>query len=260
MKCSEAIDLFSESIDNSLDRQKSAAFKSHLEDCLECRTEYLSMKAMVNELGSMKTYEARKGFLTGVHERIETGSPFNKIFRSFLYPPPVRIPFKLAGLAATAIIIFTFFNLVQPGKLSIFKSKENINTVNLLLKVSPVQKPKPLSSDNVVLVASGNGETRSHKPRIFAVDKELPQKDTEPGDPVLRINEMVLPMNGRILNERPENNKILPRYVTVEIPGIYYNLFVKKINNIGSITSPIPEFPDGYENSIQIRLEIISEE
>jgi hypothetical protein len=116
MECAEIEKFLSEYIDGFLDRETRDLVENHLRTCKACREELASLRAVVKELGSLEPVEAPADFLDKVHERIEQPSRFSKILRGLFVPTRIKIPFQLATAAATAVLVFSLFNLMQPEK------------------------------------------------------------------------------------------------------------------------------------------------
>ena len=116
MECAEIEKFLSEYIDGTLDRETRDLVEKHLRTCKACREELASLRAVVKELGSLESVEAPADFLDKVHERIEQPSRFAKILRALFVPTRIKIPFQLATAAATAVLVFSLFNLMQPAK------------------------------------------------------------------------------------------------------------------------------------------------
>jgi hypothetical protein len=116
MECAEIEKFLSEYIDGFLDRETQGLVEDHLRTCKACREELASLRAVVKELGSLEPVEAPVDFLDKVHERIEQPSRFSKILRGLFVPTRIKIPFQLATAAATAVLVFSLFNLMQPEK------------------------------------------------------------------------------------------------------------------------------------------------
>ena len=116
MECAEIEKFLSEYIDGILDRETRDLVEEHLRTCKACREELASLRAVVKELGSLESVEAPADFLDKVHEHIEQPSRFAKILRALFVPTRIKIPFQLATAAATAVLVFSLFNLMQPAK------------------------------------------------------------------------------------------------------------------------------------------------
>jgi hypothetical protein len=116
MECAEIEKFLSEYIDGVLDRETRDLVEEHLRSCKACREKRASLQAVVKELGSLERVEAPADFLDKVHERIGQPSRFSRIVRGLFVPTRIKIPFQLATAAATAVLVFSLFNLMQPAK------------------------------------------------------------------------------------------------------------------------------------------------
>ncbi len=113
MNCEEIKGLLSEYVDGALDQKTKALVDEHLSACKDCAEELASLKALVNELGSLESVAPPGDFLAQLHERMERRSPFSKILRTLFVPIRVKIPLEFAGAAAMAILVFSLFYIQQ---------------------------------------------------------------------------------------------------------------------------------------------------
>jgi len=116
MECARMREFLSEYIDGTLDAHTKALVEEHLQACGECEQELASLKAVVKELGSLEQVEAPKDFLDKVHERIERRSLFLGILRKLFVPARIKIPLQFATVAATAVLVFAVFTMMQRPK------------------------------------------------------------------------------------------------------------------------------------------------
>jgi hypothetical protein len=116
MECARIREFLSEYIDGTLDAHTKALVEEHLKTCGECELELAALKALVKELGSLEHVEAQKDFLDKVHERIEQRSPFFGILRKLFVPARIKITLQFATVAATAVLVFAVFTMMQRPK------------------------------------------------------------------------------------------------------------------------------------------------
>ena len=116
MECSRSKELLSDYIDGILDARTKALLEEHLVVCESCREDLASLKALVQEIGSLKSLEAPRDFLEKVHERIEQRSKFGQIMRKLFFPVRIKVPLELATVTAMAILILAVLNVQQPKK------------------------------------------------------------------------------------------------------------------------------------------------
>ena len=81
MSCDEIRRYLSEYIDDHLEPKEKTLVDRHLSACPSCRKAFISMKDLVEELGSMERLEAPKGFLDQLHVRMNEGSRFSRFLR-----------------------------------------------------------------------------------------------------------------------------------------------------------------------------------
>ena len=116
MECSRSKELLSDYIDGILDARTKALLEEHLVVCKGCSEDLASLKALVQEMGSLKSLEAPRDFLEKVHERIEQRSKFGQIMRKLFFPVRIKVPLELATVTAMAILILAVLNVQQPKK------------------------------------------------------------------------------------------------------------------------------------------------
>jgi len=289
MECHRVKKLLSEYIDNTLDERTGTLIEGHLKECEDCNYEYISMKTMVEELRSMGSLEAPKDFLEKVHERIDSFSPIERIRTSFFFLSSIKVPMELIALAATSVLIFIVFNMVQPENQVMVKpsaidstgsaikpetgskktSKGTALKTQVLKEIGPIQlalllvaeqKPKPLSSGNVRLIVSGKGAEMPLDTPEFGFSTEQDQETDQEGngDPLSDIIESISISDGRLISKEYKNGADEPEYITLEIPCINYHPFLERIKDIGTLQTPAPDLPEEYQGPVQLRIQLIS--
>jgi hypothetical protein len=116
VQCTEIKEHLSEYIDGTLDAQTRTLIEEHLSTCRACEKELDSIRALIQELGSLEPVGVPEDFLSSIHERIENRSGFSKIMRRLFLPARIKIPLQFATVAVTALLVFTVFNMMQPAK------------------------------------------------------------------------------------------------------------------------------------------------
>ena len=288
MECDRIKKLLSEYMDGVLDGGTVSIIEKHLKQCEDCNGEYISIKKIVDELGSMEPLEAPKDILAKVHERIESSSPFDRIRRYLFLPLRAKIPIELIAMVATVVIIFFVFNIVQHEKQGIFEPITTTETEEIAVtpgtdskaiedktfltnqpdrKRSPIQlaislrtehKPKPLSSENLLFIASGNGIESPPNTPDFGFNTEQHQKNNLESNPVSDIINTISIVEGRLISKEYKNGTDNLSFITLEIPGINYYPFLEKIENIGTLRTPAPDLSKGNKEPVLIRIQLIS--
>ena len=72
MECSKIKQLLSAYIDNLLDEEKKALVEGHIKRCKSCAEELKSLRACINELGSMDKIKAPEDFLDLMRQQLQT--------------------------------------------------------------------------------------------------------------------------------------------------------------------------------------------
>jgi hypothetical protein len=116
MKCSEIKLLLSEHIDNTLNEQDRSKVDNHLKDCEKCKSEYVSLKNMLDELGELPKAKAPDDFLESLHTRMESGIDIHAIIKKLFVPFKIKVPMQLVTAAASAVLIIFIVNIFQQEK------------------------------------------------------------------------------------------------------------------------------------------------
>jgi len=114
MDCADVLELLSEYVDGTLDAQTRKAVEKHIAVCENCKQEFTSLRAVVEELGALEPVKPPEDFLGKIRERMETRSGFNKIFRKLFLPFHIKIPLELAAAATVTILVVLVVNIQQP--------------------------------------------------------------------------------------------------------------------------------------------------
>jgi anti-sigma factor RsiW len=110
MECPEIKSLLSEYIDGTLDAETKELVDQHVLTCGHCRKELASLRALVQELGSLESVEPPKDFLVQLHKRLDKRSRFSILVRSLFLPFRIKIPLQVAGAVAMAVLVFSVFH------------------------------------------------------------------------------------------------------------------------------------------------------
>lgn len=122
MECARCKELLSDYIDGILDARTNKLLEEHLLVCKGCREDLDSLRALVQEMGSLESLEAPGDFLEKVHERIEQRSKLGQILRKLFVPVRIKVPLELATVTVMAILILAVVNFQQPIKQEIAHS------------------------------------------------------------------------------------------------------------------------------------------
>ena len=133
MECAKIKEFLSEYINGTLDAQNKALVEAHLLACKGCQEDLASLKAVVEELGSLESIEAPEDFLEKIHERIEPRFKLGKIMQKLFFPLRIKIPLQFATATVMAILIFSFLYIQQPEK-KIVDMREGLKHVKMAKK------------------------------------------------------------------------------------------------------------------------------
>jgi len=136
MNCEKVKGLLSEYVDGVLDPKTKALVDEHLSACKDCQDELASLKALVNELGSLEPVAPPADFLDQLHERMEERSPFSRILRTLFVPMRLKIPLECAGAVAVAILVFSVF-FVQQDRYNVTQAPVGLKEEGAAQKAAP---------------------------------------------------------------------------------------------------------------------------
>ncbi|MBW1916369.1 MAG: zf-HC2 domain-containing protein [Deltaproteobacteria bacterium] len=106
MECRQAREFLSEFIDKVLNERDTALLQEHLRICQDCRKELESLTGLIQELKSLETIKAPKGFVDRVNRHLDL----------ITIPSRIRIPGEITGLAVTVVLALLVFNTIYPIK------------------------------------------------------------------------------------------------------------------------------------------------
>ena len=174
MECARIKELLSDYIDGITDAGTNKLLEEHFQVCRGCREDLASLRALVQEMGSLESLEAPRDFLEKFHERIEQRSKLGKILRKFFVPVRIKIPLELATVTVMAILILAVVNVQKPLKQEITHS--------------------PLDSDRLISAKKAKVDAVKQTPKI-EVYKSIPFSEktlAEPSETESKIIELVL--------------------------------------------------------------------
>lgn len=289
MDCAKIKKLLPAYMDGDLDARLRETVQAHVGKCDACNKELLSLKELIKELESLDDLEAPKDFMEKVYQRIENPSCFHRIRSSLFFPPKIKIPLEIAGLAAAAAVFFFIYNtvpsdgsgLVIPGgngktDLTLLENRP----VQLTIRLGPAERTAPLSPENVVTVTSNerrkgtnqNGFGWDHLEQNYRQwiledpfeydENPFPDQSrgaTNRNDFISDINMIVTHLKGRLLSKEYREGSDILQYITLEIPVENYRPFLTRVERICKLRPPAPELLEGHEDPVRIRIRIISE-
>ncbi|MFC1868682.1 anti-sigma factor family protein [Thermodesulfobacteriota bacterium] len=289
MECARVRQLLSEYIDTALDTKIASIVEEHLEKCKDCSKEHASLNTLVNALGQLETVETPSDFLEKVHKRIEADSWLERVKHFLFFPARVKIPVELTALATAAVLVFIIFHTIQDNKLGKdlpsgtsetmvavrsgndsretatnrpvvveTGSERDQGVIHLALSLEPIHKEKPLSSENIISVASGARQKSRETPGLSLETIRQEQNVSEPEGLVSNLKDIVSGIEGRLLSKEYKIGTDYPLYITIEIPAINYQVFLEKTGRIGSFQASIPSLPYGYKGRVRIQIQVIS--
>jgi hypothetical protein len=111
MNCKEIKKLLNPYIDKTLDADMSKQIDEHLKSCLYCNKEYQSLKEVIASLNSLSTQPAPADFTQNLmtkifQEEIQIQTSWIDHLKKQISIP--RLSFRLAGIAAVAVLIVFF--------------------------------------------------------------------------------------------------------------------------------------------------------
>jgi negative regulator of sigma E activity len=271
MKCYRIKKLLSEYIDGTLDKKTATVVEKHLENCRNCRREYIFLHNLVEDLRSMERLEAPMDFVIKVRERIDTSSRAKKSPQHLFFPLPGWVPKGLIATAAAAALALIVFNNNVRYKSQIMEQPvtpvetaglmgpgTGTDTIQLALSLATQQNPRALPSANVLLVASGNGAGRGNDiPELLFNNGQQEESSTAiKANPVSKMLETVSLAGGRLVSKEFKPGTDTLEYLTFEIPAVDYDPFIENIKEIGTLQTPAPALSKQHREPVLIRIRL----
>jgi hypothetical protein len=290
MECDRVKKLLSEYIDQTIDKPTGILIEEHLKGCEDCNYECISLNAMVKELRSMSSLQAPKDLLDKVHERIEPDPLEGRTGSFSFFPSWSRIPMELLAVGLTAVLIFIIFNMIQPesqimvaptakdttglvkeAERGLKETRGNMTDpmtrtikemhpiqLTILLRTKPT--PVPLPSENLRLIVSGKGAEMPLETPEFEFN-DVRDQETGMETSAYQISDIIdaiSPYEGRVISKEYKDGTAEPEYIHLEIPAVNYYPFLEEIKDIGTLRTPAPDLPEGYQGQVQLRIRAIS--
>jgi hypothetical protein len=290
MECNRVKKLLSEYIDQTIDKPTGMLIEEHLKGCEDCNYECIFLNAMVKELRSMGSLQAPKDLLNKIHERIEADPLEGRTGSFSFFPSWSRIPMELLAVGLTAVLIFIILNMIQPesqimvaptakdttglvkgterglektrGNMTgpMTRTIKEMHPVQLTILLGTKPAPVPLPSENLRLIVSGKGsEMPLDTPEFGFNDVQDQETGMETGAyQISDIIDAISLYKGRVISKEYKDDTAEPEYIHLEIPAVNYYPFLEKIKDIGTLRSPAPDLPEGYQGQVQLQIRAIS--
>ncbi len=208
MECAAIQELLSEYIDGALDVKAKEAVEKHIAVCENCKKELASLRAVVEELGSLDQVKAPADFLEKIHERMEPRFSIDRLIRKLFVPFHIKIPLELAAVATVTILVVLVLNIQQPeiqmmkiptaskSQRLADKSKEDRikpafnKEAKSLAPVLEEAPAKPKDSEHVKLARKATVESakpaiqRKSEPTSYVLAKAKKRKAVKEGKPI----------------------------------------------------------------------------
>lgn len=113
--CAEIRDRLPEYASGRLEDTSAALVEAHCVRCAACASERDWLLAYYRELWALGEIKAPDDFLAKVRACLERSSSWTRIVRGIFLPVKTKIPFELAGVAATVVFLLAVFHLVRPA-------------------------------------------------------------------------------------------------------------------------------------------------
>ncbi len=193
MDCSAIQGLLSEFIDGTLDVQTRTAVEKHISTCENCKQEFASLRAVVEELDSLDQVKAPADFLEKIHERMEPHFSIDRLIRKLFVPFHIKIPLELAAVATVTILVALVLNIQQP-EIQMMKiptaSKSQRFAKNLKEdRIKPefkkeAESPAPVLEEAPAKLSDSEHVMLARRSKSKAVKPSI-QRESEPYSPVL---------------------------------------------------------------------------
>lgn len=137
----------SEYMDGALDRNALIEMEVHLKTCTVCREELEALRTLSQELASLEILKTPGGFLDQVHEKIERRSFIKRVKKKLFQPFHLKIPLEAAALVATAVIVFSIWE-IEKDEMKLVSTPIESRQGTLVEKQSS-EKKKLLNDKNI---------------------------------------------------------------------------------------------------------------
>jgi len=285
MKCAEIREKLSEYIDDSLDPETNRLLKQHLLECKGCRAEYATLKALVDDLGSLGTVKPPADFLEQLHGRMASKFDLRKIIQKLFSPWQFKIPL---GLATVMIVILALYlgsakfgirekvhHLKDPENITVAKSpdsgpiqerKEESDSADKLgvtaLVKRPQSKPDRKPIELALLLDRGKIETsrfeKGESPELSrgvpSVEEGVDAKFSRFDEIGSKVIDLIESVKGRVVSiEHKKQGKGL-QSIYAEIPGRHFEAFCKELRQLANVETPPPNITGMDQESIPIHI------
>lgn len=282
MECAGIKELLSEYIDGALDLETRGVVDQHLSECATCRQDLASMRALVDELGSLEPVQPPEDFLDQLHERMAPRFSFRRMVKALFVPAQIKIPLELATALTAAIIIFSALNiqywrpkvvaLREPADVEM--AKEQSAVMDGPIEVALLLRERGPLLDETAVARQGAapaGKTKQEgvvapaapvagEGKRFSSRAKNAKEPTQPSDSELvfhRIRSLIALAEGRVVSREQDAAKGPSTVIVAEIPSKNYTMFVNGLASMGTLASPAPPLPQGKGNMIPIRIRIL---
>ncbi len=268
----------------------------HLHVCGDCSRSHEALKSLIIRMGNIRPVEAPDDLLEKINDRIKGQSILDRL-REALSFRRIGFPVELAAFAASAILLLFFFNFFPPEEKDIFLKPGNGKAELVMDRdSSPAQTAENQSSPvQSVDSPSSEGQTNPHRIEIKLAlslttqdeavpipsqnasygnsligstpddiylwqtdnDKKTEKRVISPDEVNLKIDEIVLSVEGKESSRENDDVSGYPAHLTLEIPAVNYRRFITRLDGLGALQAPPPTLPEGSENgSVLIQMDL----
>jgi len=134
MDCTRIIDLLPEYLEGTLDGTEKSRVEEHLAGCEGCGAELKLLQRYFQAMAGLERHEAPADFLRNVHARIEREPSWKSLLSRLFLPLKIKLPLEALGVAAAALLIFTFYynapetKVDLPGKSPVAQAPVTVET------------------------------------------------------------------------------------------------------------------------------------
>jgi hypothetical protein len=113
--CKEMQELFSQYLDEALDKEKSQMVKEHIASCAKCRYELEELNKMSKLLSGLSQKQPPSYFLKMLHGRIESRKSLDKFLKDLFKSSNFKVPVTLAVVALFAFALLQIIGQTKRG-------------------------------------------------------------------------------------------------------------------------------------------------
>ncbi len=273
MNCNKTKPLLADYLNNELSKEIEKDVKKHIELCEKCMQEINFLKSYFNEVKNIKTVEAPENLLDKIHIRLKQKSSLKKMLKKLFIPFQIKIPIQLATVTTAVILILLLFNplkqffIHKPPQIA-DKTNNETKSKNKNELLALKEKDTEDKKDKEIINTEKKERPKIQPKKLYKVSLLLIPETTEIENPLLKTRgikkdenqsnislkenhsktvELIISLGGKIISPKNYKNTTDFNSLLFDIPEDKYQIFIEKLNNLGTITiKDSKEINDSY--------------